>query len=719
MKGLLKAHYVTLLLIAAAGVTTVIAYTTRESVTSGELGERKSNLFPVWREDEISRLEIIRPGERVVVERQTPADGGESTFLMTSPLKERAQTERVQKLLGSLGFATPLRRLDSKVEIGKPRWEIAVTMGKLDYRLRIGKEAQNPAGAAYVEVTSDGKPVSFAILSKDLVSELDVHADGLRDTRLVGYAASEVKELTLEQGSEAVRLSAAGNGRFQLEAPVMRADRDRVDLLFTELSRLDAERFLDMAQAEAAQKGADVAHLKLVPKQGAPVELWIGGSCPGAEGLHVVRRTSPSPTAVCTRASFIAKLQPTRKEFIDRFPFSLRPDEVEELRLERGADKLVLVRSGSGFSLRAPSEATVDLGAGNSRIQAIVRSEGEIVEQPDLKKLGLDPARSRATVSSGAEPDQTPITETISVGTPAADSSIHVRREADGVVLALSAEAARALVPDSTLLKRAQLFDFGPSSFVALEVSSAGTRQRLVRAPDGNLKLELPSNSELDGPLATDLVQTLGTLKVERWVADADDGRFGFEAPLFTAELSYKSGDGSVRTEKLSIGRSASGGAYAKLASDPGVFILGREELETLGALLLNRSVFMIDPKSVSAIELAAGGTHRELTRRGDEFTSAGLEPAKISTIVEALASLRAEAAISVGKPRPEEGFDKPLLVVRTRPSDSAAKPRTLRIGKGDAYRDSAIFYARADGSDATYVIAQSRIRPILDALAP
>ena len=131
MKGLLKAHYVTVLLIAAAGVTTVIAYTTRESVTSGELGERKSNLFPVWREDEISRIEITRPGERVVVERQTPADGGEPTFFMTSPRKERAQTERVQKLLGSLGFATPLRKLDSKVELGKPRWEIAVTMGKL------------------------------------------------------------------------------------------------------------------------------------------------------------------------------------------------------------------------------------------------------------------------------------------------------------------------------------------------------------------------------------------------------------------------------------------------------------------------------------------------------------------------------------------------------------------------------------------------------------
>ena len=92
---------------------------------------------------------------------------------------------------------------------------------------------------------------------------------------------------------------------------------------------------------------------------------------------------------------------------------------------------------------------------------------------------------------------------------------------------------------------------------------------------------------------------------------------------------------------------------------------------------------------------------------------------AQFPEIVDALASLRAEAAIALGPPRAGDGLDKPLLVVRTRPNEGAGKPRTLRIGKGDAYRDNAIFYARADGIDATYVIAQSRISPILDALAP
>jgi hypothetical protein len=237
------------------------------------------------------------------------------------------------------------------------------------------------------------------------------------------------------------------------------------------------------------------------------------------------------------------------------------------------------------------------------------------------------------------------------------------------------------------------------------------------RSASGSLRLELPEGYELDGPLSVDLVQTLGALTAERWVADADDGSFGLATPLLTAELSFTLGDGKTRTEKLSVGRGTSGGAFAKLASDPGVFVLGREAVESLSELLLNRSVLMIAPESVASIELEAGGRRRELTRRGTELASADLDAAAASRIAEALGSLRAEAAVTLGPARPEQGFDRPLLVVRTKPNDAAGKPRTLRIGKGESHREMAVYYARADGVGATYVVAQSKIRPILDAL--
>ena len=87
---------------------------------------------------------------------------------------------------------------------------------------------------------------------------------------------------------------------------------------------------------------------------------------------------------------------------IDRRPFSVRPDEVEELTLQQGDKKLSLVRKGSAFLLRAPSEAEVPLDAGNARSRRCSRG-GSLVDRPDLARLGLEPAAGSASVTSPGE----------------------------------------------------------------------------------------------------------------------------------------------------------------------------------------------------------------------------------------------------------------------------------------------------------------------------
>ena len=66
----------------------------------------------------------------------------------------------------------------------------------------------------------------------------------------------------------------------------------------------------------------------------------------------------------------------------------------------------------------------------------------------------------------------------------------------------------------------------------------------------------------------------------------------------------------------------------------------------------------------------------------------------------------------------PNEGFDKPRLVltVRTVPPPPA-EPREIRVtvGRGDVWRDNSVFYVRRTGVDATFAMAQSKLRTILD----
>ncbi len=42
--------------------------------------------------------------------------------------------------------------------------------------------------------------------------------------------------------------------------------------------------------------------------------------------------------------------------------------------------------------------------------------------------------------------------------------------------------------------------------------------------------------------------------------------------------------------------------------------------------------------------------------------------------------------------------------------------PKSFRIGAGDAWRGQSIHYARAEGVDATYVIAKTKARVLIDA---
>jgi hypothetical protein len=134
--------------------------------------------------------------------------------------------------------------------------------------------------------------------------------------------------------------------------------------------------------------------------------------------------------------------------------------------------------------------------------------------------------------------------------------------------------------------------------------------------------------------------------------------------------------------------------------------------------LLIDRSMFQITPDNASKVEIERKGKKIVLERQGDRFVPAkGTEaaPARIGEVVETLVSLRAEAAVHTGASKSDEGFATPELVIRTEPHEGSKK-KTIRIGAGDSWQGISVHYARVEGADATYVLAKSKVRAILDA---
>src|SRR6185436_3187678 len=145
-----------------------------------------------------------------------------------------------------------------------------------------------------------------------------------------------------------------------------RASRDVLEPIFGALARLDAKRFLTVAEAEKARDGAASLVVRVTPTdpKARPAVVELGGSCPGFSEEVLAISRSPLVRAGCVERTLLALLEVERETLFDRQPFGARADEVETLRIERGPRRLVLTRRGSAFLLREPSEAAVELEAG-------------------------------------------------------------------------------------------------------------------------------------------------------------------------------------------------------------------------------------------------------------------------------------------------------------------------------------------------------------------
>jgi hypothetical protein len=717
MRSLLRAKLVNGALGVAALALLLVVVATRERLTTGERQARQDHVLVRFDPGSLDRVEIARGSDRLVLERATGPDAADASFRITSPTVEEADPTAIQQLIGSLELATVVRRIPPEAVdragfgLDAPRLVIALRQGPTSYRILLGKPAPAPPGGAYLEVSGDGAPgVGVMVVRREIAEQLDVRIDALRSNQLAPYLATALRGISLEgQGGQRKLRRAPPGWRFDGMLDDSVVDRDASDRLGVALTRLRIDRFLDLPAAERAQRNVPtvtVTQLPADPNRPQAV-ITVGGSCPGSADLVVAMRREPSPLAGCVPSSVAGSLAVSGQDLVSRAPFAFHTDEVERLTVSRGARRLELVRSDRGFQLIAPRPAPVDLEVGNRRIEALLGVRGT----PPAARATLNAPASEVVIEGSGS-----LTERLLVGDADAAGRVLVRRQADGALLEIDRDSARLLDPDSSVLRDLTVLRLDANSVRSVSLQWDGQRQIIRRGSGGGLDLEEPKGHGIDGGQASAILDAVTTLVAERWVADQDDGSFGLDAPTLRCTVTVDGGDAGPRDHSFVVGR----GAYAQLGSEPAVFLLSRATIDVLRTWAIDRSVFALGEGEADRIEIETPRGKVALARSGDHFEQIGgepkLSPAQIDVVLQALGDLQAEAAVHLGPARPEEGLAQPEILVRYRRRPPGRRPDSIRIGTGDSWRRMSVHYARAEGVDATYVIARSRIEALVRA---
>ncbi len=246
--------------------------------------------------------------------------------------------------------------------------------------------------------------------------------------------------------------------------------------------------------------------------------------------------------------------------------------------------------------------------------------------------------------------------------------------------------------------------------------------------------LRKPLGFVADALSVADLVEAFAHAKAEAWIADADDGTFGFGGPG-SCQIAFRMDGGSGADERaiVEFGAPGEGGVYARLPGDGAVFVAPADLRDTASHLAIDRTQFHLDLAALQEIALVRDGRRVAFSRAGGgrwltngegdvpalalQTKQSQADAAASGEAVEAaLGALSASAALHTGPPAPGEGFSAPTLEIRATLRSDAGNSSETRIAIGALTRvgSAEAYFARIAGIEATFAVPRAAVQVLL-----
>lgn len=408
-----------LLLAVVAGLGAFIWFYERELPSSEERAKLEKRVLSLEKDDVTAvtlqsaagtvRMEKVKLPAQPEEEEQDEEEidtTPDTEWRILQPLKARADTFAVDGLLDALTTLEQTRTLDDvdpgEAGLDRPRATVRLRTDEGETVLEIG--AADPLGGSTIAAVGN----RTFVVSDSILGQIQREPGEWRDRQMYRGEREDVRRITLASGGQRVVLVSQGEG-LRIESPIQdRADREKVDDLFADLSGLAAERFLDRP-GPLAELGLQPprAVVEVVSAQGPPVRIEIGGPAPPMEeppaeeaaNAKVYARLGGQVFEVRTRLAETAA-RPAA-QWRSQSLSSLDAFQVESFEVQDGQGKLSLERAEPDWKRGAETISYLPV---SDFLFSLIQARAERLLSPnEAASLGIGPGKPALTVTLQAE----------------------------------------------------------------------------------------------------------------------------------------------------------------------------------------------------------------------------------------------------------------------------------------------------------------------------
>jgi hypothetical protein len=320
-------------------------------------------------EDEVTKMEIETPSDRLVLER---ADGG--AWRVSAPVSAEADDGTVRRLLSQLTSLSVVRVIDDvgdPAALGLDHPSVRVIAYRTEGRAEVAFGDENPLGSGVYVQRDDRKVFLTATTAK---ATFDISRDDVRRKEFIDFKPEAVTEIAITHRGRSVRVHRDGV-EWKMVKPSRSADPDSVSSLLSRLRALRATGFADTVEQRAALRVSGKARTDIEITAGAAVvyvaflQAADGSLYARASGDTLYRLNESVVSTLPLDAAALRDLRVVRATF----------DDVRAVEVERGPERYRVTRGESGWELDGRRLADEGVREVEAMIRSLTGLRGESV----------------------------------------------------------------------------------------------------------------------------------------------------------------------------------------------------------------------------------------------------------------------------------------------------------------------------------------------------